>query len=148
MSSFGTCSESPVTRIMMLSMDCVPCACVKRAMQLGASGFSRPRQASGGVFYILAFSSQQEAWNVESTVGVGLRGCGRLGAYADRLQRERDAIQRSVHYDLRAVAIRDPRKSRCESAACCLHGSPPASAIQRILMRVNQVDFSQKAMLR
>ncbi|HZV77881.1 MAG TPA: homoserine dehydrogenase [Candidatus Babeliales bacterium] len=52
------------------------------------------------------------------TVGVGLLGCGTVGAYvADRLERERDAIERrsGVRYELRGVAIRDPGKARPES---------------------------------
>jgi homoserine dehydrogenase len=52
------------------------------------------------------------------TVGVGLLGCGTVGAnVADRLHRERDLIERrsGVRYELRAVAIRDPQKVRPES---------------------------------
>jgi homoserine dehydrogenase len=52
------------------------------------------------------------------TVGVGLLGCGTVGAnVADRLQRERDAIERrsGTRYELRAIAIRDPHKERPES---------------------------------
>lgn len=55
---------------------------------------------------------------MQLTVGIGLLGCGTVGAnVADRLQRERDAIERrcGVRYDLRAVAIRDPRKTRPHS---------------------------------
>jgi homoserine dehydrogenase len=49
------------------------------------------------------------------TVGIGLLGCGTVGAnVADRLQRERGAIERrsGVRYELRAIAIRDPEKER------------------------------------
>jgi homoserine dehydrogenase len=49
------------------------------------------------------------------TVGVGLLGCGNVGAsVADSLARERDRIERrsGVRYELRAVAIRDTFKSR------------------------------------
>ena len=49
------------------------------------------------------------------TVGVGLLGCGNVGAsVADRLQREREIIERrsGVRYELRAIAIRDPHKNR------------------------------------
>jgi homoserine dehydrogenase len=49
------------------------------------------------------------------TAGVGLLGCGTVGAnVAQRLQRERDAIERrsGVRYELRGIAIRDPRKER------------------------------------
>jgi homoserine dehydrogenase len=52
------------------------------------------------------------------TAGVALLGCGTVGAsVADRLQRERDAIERrsGVRYELRAVAIRDPQKRRPDS---------------------------------
>ena len=52
------------------------------------------------------------------TVGVGLLGCGTVGAnVADRLKRERDAIERrsGVRYELRGVAIRDLGKARPES---------------------------------
>jgi homoserine dehydrogenase len=55
---------------------------------------------------------------MELTVGVGLLGCGTVGAQvADRLQRERDSIARrsGVRYELRAIAIRDPRKERPNS---------------------------------
>ncbi len=49
------------------------------------------------------------------TIGIGLLGCGTVGAnVADRLQRERHAIERrtGVRYGLRAIAIRDPEKER------------------------------------
>jgi homoserine dehydrogenase len=52
------------------------------------------------------------------TVGVGLLGCGTVGAQvAQRLQRERDAIERrsGVRYELRAVAIENPQKQRPNS---------------------------------
>ncbi len=52
------------------------------------------------------------------TIGIGLLGCGAVGAnVADRLQRERDAIERrsGVRYELRAIAIRDPEKERPHS---------------------------------
>jgi homoserine dehydrogenase len=52
------------------------------------------------------------------TVGVGLLGCGTVGAsVAEALQRQRDTIERrsGVRYELRAVAIRDPHKSRPDS---------------------------------
>ena len=52
---------------------------------------------------------------MKMTVGVGLLGCGTVGAnVAERLQRERDAIERrsGVRYELRAIAIRDPHKAR------------------------------------
>jgi homoserine dehydrogenase len=52
------------------------------------------------------------------TVGIGLLGCGTVGAnVADRLQRERDEIERrsGVRYELRAIAIRDPEKERPDS---------------------------------
>lgn len=52
------------------------------------------------------------------TVGVGLLGCGTVGAnVADRLHRERETIERrsGVRYELRAVAIRDAQKARPES---------------------------------
>lgn len=52
---------------------------------------------------------------MQLTVGVGLLGCGTVGAaVADRLQRERDVLEHraGVRYDLRAIAIRDARKER------------------------------------
>ncbi|HEY5426325.1 MAG TPA: homoserine dehydrogenase [Candidatus Tumulicola sp.] len=52
------------------------------------------------------------------TVGIGLLGCGTVGAaVADRLARERDAIERrsGVRFELHGVAIRDPGKSRPSS---------------------------------
>jgi homoserine dehydrogenase len=52
---------------------------------------------------------------MKMTVGVGLLGCGTVGAkVAERLQHERDAIERrsGVRYELRAIAIRDPHKAR------------------------------------
>jgi homoserine dehydrogenase len=52
------------------------------------------------------------------TVGVGLLGCGTVGAnVADRLQREQDEIERrsGVRYELRAIAIRDTVKRRPDS---------------------------------
>jgi homoserine dehydrogenase len=55
---------------------------------------------------------------VNVTVGIGLLGCGTVGAaVAERLQRDRDAIERrsGVRYDLRAVAIRDAEKIRPRS---------------------------------
>jgi homoserine dehydrogenase len=55
---------------------------------------------------------------VKMTVGVGLLGCGTVGAnVADRLHRERETIERrsGVRYELRAVAIRDLAKERPES---------------------------------
>jgi homoserine dehydrogenase len=55
---------------------------------------------------------------VKMTVGVGLLGCGTVGAsVADRLHRERESIERrsGVRYEVRAVAIRDLAKSRPES---------------------------------
>jgi homoserine dehydrogenase len=48
-------------------------------------------------------------------VGIGLLGCGTVGgSVADRLQRERDVIERrsGVRYELRAIAVRDERKVR------------------------------------
>ena len=55
---------------------------------------------------------------MQFTVGVGLLGCGVVGAAAaDRLERERDMLERraGVRYDLHAIAIRDPRKERLSS---------------------------------
>lgn len=52
---------------------------------------------------------------MKTTVGVGLLGCGTVGSnVADRLQRERDAIERrsGVRYELRAIAIADSLKRR------------------------------------
>ena len=52
---------------------------------------------------------------MKTTVGVGLLGCGTVGSnVADRLQRERDMIERrsGVRYELRAIAIQDSFKSR------------------------------------
>jgi homoserine dehydrogenase len=52
------------------------------------------------------------------TVGVGLLGCGTVGAHvADRLLRERAEIERrgGVGFELRAIAIQDPRKRRPDS---------------------------------
>jgi homoserine dehydrogenase len=51
------------------------------------------------------------------TVGVGLLGCGTVGAsVAERLQREHDVIERrsGVRYELRGIAIRDSSKARPE----------------------------------
>jgi homoserine dehydrogenase len=55
---------------------------------------------------------------MKMTLGVGLLGCGNVGAaVADRLYRRRELIEQrtGVGYDLRAVAIRDPHKGRPES---------------------------------
>ena len=52
------------------------------------------------------------------TVGIALLGCGTVGAeVADRLERERDAIERAagVRYALCGVAIRDAAKDRPDS---------------------------------
>ncbi len=52
---------------------------------------------------------------MKTTVGVGLLGCGTVGSnVADRLQRERDVIERrsGVRYELRAIAIADSLKRR------------------------------------
>lgn len=52
------------------------------------------------------------------TIGIGLLGCGTVGAnVAERLHRERDAIERcsGVRYELRAVAIENPSKQRPDS---------------------------------
>ncbi len=52
------------------------------------------------------------------TVGIGLLGCGTVGSeVADRLERERDAIERAagVRYELCGVAIRDAAKDRPDS---------------------------------
>ena len=52
------------------------------------------------------------------TVGIALLGCGTVGAeVADRLERERDAIERAagVRYELCGVAIRDAAKDRPDS---------------------------------
>ena len=52
------------------------------------------------------------------TVGIGLLGCGTVGSQvADRLERERDAIERAagVRYELCGVAIRDTAKVRPDS---------------------------------
>lgn len=52
------------------------------------------------------------------TVGVGLLGCGTVGAsVAELLAREHDAIEHrsGVRYELRAIAIRDPQKDRPDS---------------------------------
>jgi homoserine dehydrogenase len=60
------------------------------------------------------------------TVGVGLLGCGTVGAnVADRLEREREIIERrsGVRYEVRGVAIRDLGKQR------------PASLDRRIFTR-------------
>ncbi|HEX3670783.1 MAG TPA: homoserine dehydrogenase [Candidatus Cybelea sp.] len=55
---------------------------------------------------------------MQLTVGIGLLGCGTVGAMvAERLQHERDTIERrsGVRYELCAIAIRDPRKLRPRS---------------------------------
>ncbi|HEY2473949.1 MAG TPA: homoserine dehydrogenase [Candidatus Cybelea sp.] len=55
---------------------------------------------------------------MKTTVGVGLLGCGTVGSnVADRLHRERDAIERrsGVRYELRAIAIADSLKERSKS---------------------------------
>ena len=52
------------------------------------------------------------------TVGIGLLGCGTVGSQvADRLERERGAIERAagVRYELCGVAIRDAGKERPDS---------------------------------
>jgi homoserine dehydrogenase len=52
---------------------------------------------------------------MECTVGIGLLGCGTVGAsVADRLLHERDAIERrsGIRYELRAIAVRDVAKPR------------------------------------
>lgn len=52
---------------------------------------------------------------MQLTVGIGLLGCGTVGAVvAERLQLERDAIERrsGVRYELCAIAVRDARKPR------------------------------------
>jgi homoserine dehydrogenase len=52
------------------------------------------------------------------TVGIGLLGCGTVGSQvADRLERERGAIERAagVRYELCGVAIRDAAKERPDS---------------------------------
>jgi homoserine dehydrogenase len=52
------------------------------------------------------------------TVGVGLLGCGTVGAkVADRLARDREEIESrsGVRYELRAIAIRDSQKTRPDS---------------------------------
>jgi len=57
---------------------------------------------------------------MKMTVGVGLLGCGTVGAnVAERLQRESEAIERrsGVRYELRAIAIRDPLKTRPDALA-------------------------------
>src|SRR5580658_827515 len=71
----------------------------------------------GHFSYPPAFSSQQEARGtiMEVTVGIGLLGCGTVGAsVAQRLLHEREAIERrgGVRFELRAVAIRDCSKPR------------------------------------
>jgi homoserine dehydrogenase len=55
---------------------------------------------------------------MESIVGIGLLGCGTVGSsVADRLCRERDSVERrnGIRYELRGIAIRDPRKPRLPS---------------------------------
>jgi homoserine dehydrogenase len=55
---------------------------------------------------------------MKTTVGVGLLGCGTVGTnVADRLQRERDVIERrsGVRYELRAIAIADALKRRAST---------------------------------
>jgi homoserine dehydrogenase len=57
---------------------------------------------------------------MKTTVGVGLLGCGTVGTnVADRLQCERDAIERrsGVRYELRAIAIQDSFKRRSDALA-------------------------------
>lgn len=57
---------------------------------------------------------------MELTVGIGLLGCGTVGAsVADRLVRERPTIEArsGVRYELRHVAIRDHHKARPSSLA-------------------------------
>jgi homoserine dehydrogenase len=52
---------------------------------------------------------------VESTIGIGLLGCGTVGSsVAERLISERNAIERraGARYELRGIAIRDPHKQR------------------------------------
>lgn len=52
------------------------------------------------------------------SIGIGLLGCGTVGAaVADRLQRDRDAIERcsGVRYELSAIAVRDTGKPRPSS---------------------------------
>jgi homoserine dehydrogenase len=53
------------------------------------------------------------------SVGIGLLGCGTVGAaVAERLIQEQDAIQRrsGIAYELRAIGVRDPVKVRTSSA--------------------------------
>ncbi len=52
---------------------------------------------------------------MELTVGVGLLGCGTVGAaVAERLHCDRERLMRrsGVRYDLRAIGVRNPRKPR------------------------------------
>lgn len=52
---------------------------------------------------------------MQSIAGIALLGCGTVGGgLAGRLLHERDAIERrsGVRYDLRGIAVRDPRKPR------------------------------------
>ena len=52
---------------------------------------------------------------MESTIGIGLLGCGTVGSsVAERLISERNAIERraGARYELRGIAIRDPHKQR------------------------------------
>ncbi|HTX59467.1 MAG TPA: homoserine dehydrogenase, partial [Verrucomicrobiae bacterium] len=60
---------------------------------------------------------------MQLTVGIGLLGCGTVGAsVAERLIAARDAIERrsGVGYELRAIAVRDERKPRPASLPAAL----------------------------
>lgn len=70
---------------------------------------------------------------MQCTVGVGLLGCGTVGAnVAQRLIQERDALERrsGVRYELRAIGIRDQRKKRPHSIDASLFTSDARSVVE------------------
>ena len=74
--------------------------------------------AGGALFSGLSHLTRRLGLEVNVTAGIGLLGCGTVGAaVADRLQRSRDLIGRrsGVGYELRGVAIRDTEKTRPRS---------------------------------
>ncbi len=68
-----------------------------------------------------------------STAGIALLGCGTVGAcVAERLLYERDVIERrsGVHYELRAIAIRDATRTRIESIDTRLFTTDPRAIVE------------------
>jgi homoserine dehydrogenase len=77
-----------------------------------------PRGKSEGCFSFLLSHLTRRLGQVQLTVGVGLLGCGTVGAaVADRLVREHDVLEHraGVRYELRAIAIRDQKRERPRS---------------------------------